>query len=226
MKFTNKNIKNEPVTLKQYRETTPNASFAGFVDTDQNLKKALLIEQGYICAFCMRRISLKRDNYLKRPKIEVGHLKSQKENPKKDLDYMNMVGVCNGNLGGEEHCDKSQKSVSIYTLDPTNKNIEKLITYSLQGEVKSKNNNQLNQDCIDKTLNLNNQHLTDLRIDAYKFAIDLMISKSPPKSDWKKSHFDKIISIYQAKNGLGKYKEFCSAVIWYLELIKSKPKYK
>lgn len=58
MKYIEKKISNEPKTLKDYRDTTPNASYDGFGDTDNLLKKALLEEQGHICAYCMKRIKL------------------------------------------------------------------------------------------------------------------------------------------------------------------------
>ena len=68
----------EPSTLKKYRETTPNAVYdKGYVDSGQVLKKTLLKEQGYICAYCMKRISLKRTN--NKPSIEVEHFLSQYE---------------------------------------------------------------------------------------------------------------------------------------------------
>ena len=59
MKYIQKNIKNEPDTLKAYR-STPNATYTGFADTRQLLKTALCKEQGYICCYCMRRIEPKQ----------------------------------------------------------------------------------------------------------------------------------------------------------------------
>ena len=105
MKYIKK--EKEPKILKEYRESTPDASCTGFIDTDNRLKKSLLSEQGHVCAYCMQRINLKKSSG--KPKIEVEHILSQKDKSKKDLDYKNMLAVCNGNLGGEEHCDKSKK---------------------------------------------------------------------------------------------------------------------
>ena len=126
MKHIKKN-QNEPSTLKDYRTTTPNATYRGFVDTGHLLKKALLLEQGHLCAYCMGRISIKlnQDN---KPRIEVEHYSSQNERPDLDLIYKNMLGVCNGiTQQKKEHCDKSKKYKSLRALNPLNKNVETLI---------------------------------------------------------------------------------------------------
>jgi hypothetical protein len=39
MKYINKSSKYEPITLRRYRETTDNATYSGFVDTEQKIKK-------------------------------------------------------------------------------------------------------------------------------------------------------------------------------------------
>jgi uncharacterized protein (TIGR02646 family) len=57
-------------------------------------QEALLAEQGHICAYCMRRISLDRKNG--KPCIEIEHYLSQKLHPKLNLRWKNMIGVCNG----------------------------------------------------------------------------------------------------------------------------------
>lgn len=224
MKYINKSIKNEPGTLKNYRETTDNATYNGFIDTDQNLKKALLIEQGAICAYCMQRISLKQNHILKKPRIEVEHIQSQQGHPDKDLNFENMVGVCNGNLGGVEHCDKSKKNLALQKLDPTKKDCESLISYSTSGEILSISNNKQVMSDLNKVLNLNNQHLIDMRKSSADIAIDLLKSQYPIE-EWTTRHFDKLIISYQNKSKKGQYKEFCNYVIWYLEKLKNSSKY-
>jgi len=126
MKYIEKSNKNEPDSLKIYRETTPNKSYSGYGSPNE-LKRALLKEQGGICAYCMSRINLKI-NVNNKPQIEVEHIKSQKNYPEKSLDYENLVGVCNGNLGGIEHCDKSKKYNELKKIFPTEKKCENLIT--------------------------------------------------------------------------------------------------
>ncbi len=220
MKYIKK--EKEPNTLKQYRETTPDASYSGFVDTDSLLKKTLLSEQGHICAYCMRRISLKRN--LAKPEIEVEHFLSQKYYPEKAFDYNNMLAVCNGNFGGEEHCDKSKKDKELKVLSPLKNECENLITYSTSGEIKSISNNaDVNFD-LKTVLNLNNQNLIDMRKDTV-ISILNVLKKDFPQTQWKKEHFEKKINEYSEKNTDSKYLPFYGYIIWYLNFLKNKPKY-
>ncbi len=224
MKYIKKDKKNEPKTLKEYRETTPNAIYSGFGDKNQLLKKALLKEQGYICAYCMKRISLERNEG--KPKIEVEHYKSQEKYPKEDLNYMNMLGVCNGNSGDKEHCDKKKKEVELKILNPLKKNINKnLITYSLSGKIKSKSNNS-NVESDINLLNLNDDGLIKIRKGVLKNARDIFEKNNHKKKDktWTLKMFDKEIEKYKTLKS-GKYTPFCQFIIWHFEQLKTKSKY-
>jgi uncharacterized protein (TIGR02646 family) len=222
MKFIEKLLKNEPESLRTYRITTPNATYSGYPHPAE-LKLSLLQEQGGICAYCMQRISLdSNDNY--KPKIEVEHIKSQKFYIGKSLDYNNMIGVCNGNSKGIEHCDKSKKSYELKKLIPVDKHCEEYIMYSTSGQIKSKSNNQEIEHDINVVLNLNNQHLVDKR----KNVADLIINnlkRKYPIQDWTKRIFDKEIETYKSKNKSGEYYEFCNYIVWYLEHLKKSPRY-
>ncbi|QSV71285.1 MAG: TIGR02646 family protein [Aphanizomenon flos-aquae KM1D3_PB] len=55
------------------------------------LKKALLTEQGYICCYCMRRIS--EDN------MEIEHWQPQSKYPELQINYKNLLASCSGNRG-------------------------------------------------------------------------------------------------------------------------------
>ncbi len=230
MKYINKNIKNEPEILREYRNTTPNASYEkGFGD---DLKKALLVEQGCICAYCMKRISLERKNG--KPKIEVEHYKSQENFPDKDLDYNNMLGVCNGSSGKIEHCDKSRNytkngethSLELKRLNPLQKiNSEDLITYTAFGKIKSKfKNSDIEYDI--GILNLNNENLREQRETVLKTAIEKFKDKYPQKKDkkWTIRMFNNEIEKYKTLKK-GKYTPFCQIIIWHFEKLKTKPKY-
>ncbi|MCF6365978.1 MAG: TIGR02646 family protein [Bacteroidales bacterium] len=220
MKYIKK--EKEPNKLKKYRETTSDATYKGFVDTDSLLKKSLLQEQGHVCAYCMQRISLKRSSG--KPKIEVEHILSQKHYSEKSLDYNNMLAVCNGNLGGEEHCDKSKKEQELKVLSLLKKECEHLITYSTSGEIKSISNNTDVIYDIETILNLNNQDLIDMRKNAV-ISILNVLKEDYPQTQWKKEHFEKKIHEYSEKNTDSKYLPFYGYIIWYLNFLKSKPKY-
>jgi len=222
MKYIEKLPKNEPISLKLYRNTTPNKSYSGY-QHPVDLKTSLLKEQGGICAYCMQRISLDLNEKFK-PKIEVEHIKSQINHPAKSLDYNNMVGVCNGNVGGKEHCDKSKKSNDLKKLIPTDRNCENLITYSRSGEIKSKSNNREVVKDLNEILNLNNQNLIDNR----KLTIDLIvdnIKKKHPNTAWTKRIFEKEIEFYESRNRNGEYFEFYNYIVWFLNELKRSPRY-
>ena len=86
----------------------------------------------------MRRISLKRDaQNNNKPRIEVEHFLAQEAAPTMTLDYKNLLGVCNGNLFDSEHCDKSKKKFLLKKINPLKKEVETLITYSLDGTIES-----------------------------------------------------------------------------------------
>ena len=224
MKYIAKKSGNEPESLKLYRETTPNATYEGFADSDQLLKKALLAEQGYICSYCMQRISLKTNKQHKL-RIEVEHIASQKNYPYKALAFTNMAGVCNGNIGGMEHCDKSKKDKELHILFPHNETCEQYITYSTSGKILSRLSDGTVEIDLNEILNLNNQFLVENRRTAADLAIENLDRKYANRQ-WTKKQIEKEIEVYQNRDKQGRFKEFCNYVVWYLTVLKAKSKYK
>lgn len=222
MKYIEKKKQNEPPTLKAYRETTPNASYSGFTDTEQLLKKALLDEQGHLCAYCNGRISLKLNENGK-PRIEVEHFLSQDAHPEKDLDYENLLGVCNGiTIQKNEHCDKSKKAEPLQKLDPRHASIESKLTYSLKGFISTVKADPIVEADL-KLLNLNDSFIVGSRKQAMDEALKELKTKYPERL-WTKYLFDKEIENWQSKHH-GKFRPHCNAAIWLLNLLKQKNKY-
>lgn len=157
--------KSEPSSLKIQRET-PGADFNGLDKTD--LRKSLLEEQGYICAYCMKRI--RKD---KSVKIEHYHAR----NTENQMDYQNLLAVCTGNQtlkddNGEVQeerftCDSCKKNKEL-KINPRSKADMDTITYNNAGIMLS--SNEKFQNDIDYTLNLNdrNGHLIGNRKAALK----------------------------------------------------------
>lgn len=151
----------EPKSLRDYRIGTPDA-YNGL--NRKNVRIALLKEQKSICAYCMQQIS---DNKY----FSIEHYRSQHLFPDLQLDYKNMLGVCNGNADSPQHrliCDKSKskfdKSYSL-TVNPLLIEHINQIKYTREGEIYSENAN-INYD-INTVLNLNEQRLKDERGDVY-----------------------------------------------------------
>lgn len=180
MKYIQKN--NEPAFLNKYK-IGANPTYAGYNDKVPNsnpiqnpIRDSLLEEQGHICAYCMNRISLKYDDKLNKPKIEIEHYRSQKRFPKLDLDYKNMLGVCNGNSGQAQHlltCDKAKSKYDVkgekghdLFVDPLVKNRIAQIEYTFEGEIFSEEE-RIDYD-LNEILNLNEPELIKRRRNVYR----------------------------------------------------------
>lgn len=241
MKYISKNIKNEPNALREYRSKTPNANYKGYVDYDTQteerspLKKALLKEQGYLCAYCMKRINLDLNKY-KKPNIEIEHYESQSLFPKKDLAYKNMLGVCNGQspLYPEKtevhHCDKTpgkegkmSGDVKLKKLDPRNRSCEQLIEYTLDGEIKSINDDSDVEYDI-KALNLNNEYLIRARKVKIDAARERMI-RTKQTQQWDKA-FLRNQRLFWLTPEDGEFKTYCMVAVDFLNKLMKKNKYK
>ena len=78
-----------PKELTAYLKT-PGASYDG-CPYKEEWSKVLLKEQGYLCAYTLRRIKL--------GELKKEHLNPQNGTIKNDLSYKNIVAVCKGNEG-------------------------------------------------------------------------------------------------------------------------------
>ncbi len=152
----------EPQEWRNHR-CTPGANY----EAKPELREALLQEQGYICTYCMQRISESNSR--------IEHLKSRHHSPKLALDYQNMVICCSGMSGDEAHCDvkKGNKPISFSPLLPQ---LEDSISYSSHtGHIKS--NNATWDTEINKVLNLNASLLCENRKKVLEGVIQILGSK-------------------------------------------------
>lgn len=135
MKYIQKDIRNEPQSLKTYR-STPNATYDDCNKAD--IRLALLKEQGFICAYCMKRISDKMDKR-GNPITRIEHYTAQSTEESLRLNYLNMLGVCNGNEGNPRrllHCDQSRGNI-LLTINPCEARCETLVKFRPDGEIYS-----------------------------------------------------------------------------------------
>ncbi len=191
-------------------EWSAKKSTPGFSEYEpiSELRDALLEEQGYICAYCMRRIPAKDVKVDATSKIE--HIKSQEERPDLQLNYTNMAICCPGNLNDEPHCDKlkGRNSVSFNLHTPA---LQQSITYaSLDGTISSSNhtwNKEMNE-----LLNLNHGLLKANRKEALSGVIEFLKA-----AGWNTQTVNAKLKEWRQRNAEGKYYQFCGIVIWYLE---------
>ncbi|MCX4315557.1 MAG: hypothetical protein OSJ52_02805 [Lachnospiraceae bacterium] len=81
----------EPESLTKYRKSKF-AYFDGYEEKDA-IRECLLKEQGYLCAYCMRRIDKAH------MKIEHWYPEDRLSDAER-LDFRNMLGACLGHLEG------------------------------------------------------------------------------------------------------------------------------
>lgn len=199
----------EPSSLKEYKKQ-PNACYEDFRDKD-DIRDALLRDQGYLCAYCMKRIdksNMKIEHY--KPQSKYGHL---------DLDYRNMLGACDGNSKAGENknvqtCDTHKGNEEI-VVNPLEQSSIDLIKYRGDGTIYSDDEN------INKNLN----EILNLNCDAVflksnrKSALDSLkkfISKKSPNKTSSKELLIKIKRNYETFDNEGKLKEFSGIILYYL----------
>lgn len=160
----------EPKSLARHR-CTPGADFDGLDKTE--LRENLLKEQGYICAYCMKRIRDEKDT-----KIE--HYRAR--NMDNELEYTNLLAVCYGNQITTESVTKTgkkrftcdtMKGNQALNINPQNQEDIDTIYYDNNGIIYSKN--AVYQQEINNILNLNDPY--GYLISNRKAVIDALINK-------------------------------------------------
>ncbi len=214
-----------------YNDTANNISKNIF--TRDNILKDLLLEQGYLCAYCNQSISLKNSS--------IEHIIGQKEKDDegnkiglvKDTDYDNMLAVCNGSLCTKLNCDKSRANYQKDSkrklfISPLNKINMKNIRFSESGEIYYKHfipkediqnkNDYLNEGLDDNirydlnfVLNLNCNHLKEERVKTRKAVMAILI-----KYKFNKKIVNNQLEFFNSLSN-GKYRKFSQVAIYELE---------
>jgi uncharacterized protein (TIGR02646 family) len=202
----------EPQSLKAHRNT-PGADFDSLDKTE--LRTSLLEEQGYLCAYCMKRI-----NDAKNTKIE--HYEAR--NDENQLLYTNLHAVCTGNEKLQNQCEKvnpkkftcdTMKKNQMLHVNPQNRADMETLYYDLKGKIYSTNSDY--QKDLDMVLNLNDPYgyLNDNRQAALK-AVQNQLIKLKPGQDAKPLLY-KIQNLCCVKNSIGELPEFVGIIRWYIE---------
>lgn len=192
----------EPKAWTEYK-TTSGVKYQAIPE----LAESLLEEQGYICAYCMRRIPCKDGNSSEDHRID--HISCRSGHADDQFNYKNMVICCPGAINNDFHCDKS-KGCKNTTFTPFDDEFINSIQYSSSDGKISSTNKKWNQE-INEILNLNNNLIRANRLEVLNSAILFLGQKSWNKSDVKRE-FDK----WNNKDKDGKYKSYCGVVLWFL----------
>ncbi len=199
---------NAPDSMLIYRKQA-NACYEDYRDKEK-LREFLLEEQGYICCYCMQRISAER--------MKIEHWKPQSQYTKLQLDYRNLLAACEGNEGNPrqlQHCDtrKGDKEITINPAD-SQKNCEQYLKYSSNGRIYS--DDPIIDNDLNKILNLNTQTLINNRQKALNTVIQELTRIKGKKSAWPIQAVSQKIQAYETKEKCKKYKPYCQMIVNFL----------
>ena len=204
----------EPLSLTNYRLTIPSGSKINIENYNNyreknDLRQSLLTEQGYICCYCMQRISINN--------MKIEHWKPQTKYRELQLDYKNLLGACKGGEGSSpqsQHCDtkKGDEEITISPLD-NHKNCEGLVKYRANGQIYSEDETINNE--LDKVLNLNMQTLVVNRREVITLVIK-ELQRNYPTGTWTAATLNREIKKWNEKKGDGKYRPYCQIVVHHL----------
>lgn len=159
--------KREPRELTEYRQL-PHASYQDMhgaptektapdgspEDVYSVVLDSLMQEQGYICAYCMRRIP--ESDAKRAVNATIEHISPQSVEPGQALDYRNMLAVCSGNRDAQSNrnktCDAHRGNTPLY-VNPLKPDTLATIQYKRDGTIYS--NDARVQHDLNDALNLN-----------------------------------------------------------------------
>jgi uncharacterized protein (TIGR02646 family) len=150
------------------------------VDAKEQLRTALLEDQGFLCCYCMRSMHPEKGY-----RVRIEHHQSQSRVGERDLDWANLLAACAGSdktrsrnkddaasrkvPRAQQTCDY-RKGDSRITINPLTSNVD-AVRYLANGRVLHPDQ-ELQHD-IDECLNLN----VDFLMDARKAARDRLIAR-------------------------------------------------
>ncbi len=197
----------EPHELTEYR-----LSGGTYDDLDAATKSAvrdrLLSEQGFLCAYCMGRIT--------KDKMKIEHWHCQSTYPGEQLSYGNLLGCCMGGEGcsrSGQHCD-THKADTELTYNPARAQDHPHlgIRYTTRGMI-SADNTQFNAQ-INDVLNLNYVRLTENRKAVIRDTQKLLGMKAGRVS---KAELTRLLDRCMTRDSNEQLVEYCGVVQYYLK---------
>ena len=204
----------EPKDLQEHRgiKGTDYESFKtdvglGDIAPATGLRKSLMDDQGYICAYCMKRIPHGHlEKGVKADKMKIEHYIAQTKpvsiKDKLDITYSNMLACCTGNHGQREQfetCD-TKKGDSDLTISPLNEAHIRTLNYGPDGSIHSLE--ELFENEINQVLNLNEDNLKKQREAIYKLTekrVREVFSKPKMTRDEKNTYIEKQIEWWNSR---------------------------
>lgn len=202
----------EPKEWIEYKNI-PGVQFSGIPE----LQDSLYREQGYLCAYCERRIPA--FDRISKEDHRIEHWHSRNLYPNEVFDYGNLLMCCPGHIGGgESHCDV-RKANAVIDWSPLRQECADSIRYCNDGTIKS--SNEVWDKELNEKLNLNQEKLKLNRAQTLQGVIDGIKSKRGKGSSWTrkdiKALLEKWSEMHDDGHGHAVYYPYCSIVVYYLK---------
>ena len=202
----------EPKEWTKYKNI-PGVQFSGI----PALQESLYREQGYLCAYCERRIPVRDKMSTEDHRIEHWHCRDKY--PQEVFSYGNLLMCYPGQIeGGESHCDV-RKGNDVIEWSPLKKECTDSIRYSSDGTILSSNarwDKELNE-----KLNLNHVILKRNREQTLRGVIEGINSKRGKGVSWTqkdvKDQLEKWSNKHDDGNGHAVYYPFHGIVVCFLK---------
>ena len=174
----------------------------------RELREHLVDEQGRICCYCMKRISINSSH--------IEHFWPKEIFRSRDLSYENLFASCNGEnafIVEEEHCGhRKQNWWREDMIPPTDIEVEKVFKYSPNGKISSIRGRT--------TSNIAQEMVHNFGLDSYHLERDRQqaIGESEVFDDeeYSEDEIRSFIEYYSSKDN-GTYVPYCKAIIDCLE---------
>lgn len=187
--------------------------------------EALLKEQGYLCAYCMARISLDSihiEHWVPQSHSKKGYEElTQEDCDRLAIDYKNMLGVCPGGKGKAKRyttCDCHRGNQYIF-VTPLESWMVETLQYGRDGKISSTHKN-IDED-IDGPLHLNEATLMANRRAAWEACKKVLIKKKNAGT-WTAAMLDKQISHYERTDEDGQKQPYAGIVLYWLRKYRKK----
>jgi len=196
----------EPNVLIQHREAGGTWDDFTLSQGKKEVKKQLLAEQNNQCAYCTQLIGfddMKVEHWFPRnPSTTDDKTRGQQL----QLNYNNLLAVCHGCIGKDQHCDTSKAEKKV-TISPLQEHHIETISYNKIGVIRS--SDKIFQKDIDEVLRLNLPALQEQRKRVLVSFIHSLRNKNKRR---KPINFSRLLRTYQAEK-----KPMSMIVIKYLE---------
>jgi len=190
----------------------------------KELRKALVINQGGLCAYCMSRIHNDEGRISDSGYVNIEHIIPEntpiiRKGYNSNTDVKNMLGVCNGNRPDRDdknkHCDASRGGRTI-CVNPYNEAQMKTIRYLSDGTICS-TDERVNQE-LNEVLQLNSNcnSLKRNRQTSYRKLTEMVRSMCDDKGI-KQAQLNRLRNLFCQKDERGVYREFVGVYEYWLD---------